>query len=88
MGVARSIGRAVDQSGLGSPRFPGASVSIGVAEYPAMARDAASLLDAADEAMCQARADGDPAPRLAATRPGRGHAASPAESAAMASVGG
>lgn len=66
--VARTIGRAVAESGLGSPRLPGASASIGVAEFPAAAFDAASLLDAADEAMCRARAEGSQTPRLAGPR--------------------
>ena len=65
MGVARMIGRTVADSGLGSPRLPGTSVSIGVAEFPAIARDAASLLDAADEAMVMARAGGSHSPVLA-----------------------
>ncbi len=84
MGVARSIGGAVAESGLGSPRLPGVSVSIGVAEFPAIARDAAALLDAADEAMCQVRAEGNPSPRLAGPRSTRAHATSPSESPAMA----
>lgn len=86
MKVARTIGRAVAEAGLGAPRLPGASVSIGVAEYPAVARDAASLLDAADEAMCRARAEGNHTPRLAMARPAGGHAASMAEAPAMASA--
>jgi diguanylate cyclase (GGDEF)-like protein len=83
LGVARTIGRAVAESGLGSPRLPGVSVSIGVAEFPAIARDAASLLEAADEAMSQARAEGNPSPRLAKSRPT--YASSMAESPEMAS---
>ena len=53
MRVARTIGRTVAESGLGAPRLPGASVSIGVAEFPAIARDASSLIEAADEAMAR-----------------------------------
>ena len=88
MGVARMIGRAVDESGLGSSPFPGISVSIGVAEFPAIARDAASLLEAADEAMSMARAEGDRSPRLARLPSTHASAASMAESPMMASVGG
>lgn len=73
MKVARSIGRTVAESGLGSPRLPGTSVSIGVAEFPAAARDAASLLDAADEAMMMARAAGSHSPVLAGTHGASGH---------------
>src|SRR5262249_13605416 len=69
MRVARTIGRAVADSGLGSPRLPGASVAIGVAEFPAIAGDAAALLDAADEAMVKARARGSHSPVLAGPRP-------------------
>jgi diguanylate cyclase (GGDEF)-like protein len=79
--VARTIGRAVAESGLGSPRLPGASVSIGVAEFPATARDAASLLDAADEAMSRARARGSNAAVLAEPRAGHSPAHAPAMSA-------
>jgi diguanylate cyclase (GGDEF)-like protein len=74
MKVARSIGRAVAESGLGSPRLPGTSVSIGVAEFPAAAGDAASLLDAADEAMAMTRAGGSHSPVLAEPRPAPDHA--------------
>jgi diguanylate cyclase (GGDEF)-like protein len=74
MKVARSIGRAVAASGLGSPRLPGTSVSIGAAEFPAAAVDAASLLKAADEAMAIARAGGSHSPVLAEPRPAPGHA--------------
>ncbi len=69
MGVARMIARTVADSGLGSPGLPGASISIGVAEFPSTARDAASLLDAADEAMVTARAGGSRSPVLAGPRP-------------------
>jgi diguanylate cyclase (GGDEF)-like protein len=86
MDVARAIGRAVSESGLGSPRLPGVSVSIGLAEFPKVARDAASLLEAADEAMGMARAEGDPSPRLAEPRSTRGPEAEPAEAPAMAPV--
>jgi diguanylate cyclase (GGDEF)-like protein len=74
MKVARSIGHAVAESGLGSPRLPGTSVSIGVAEFPTIARDAGSLLDAADEAMTVARAGGSHSPVMAGRRgePDRG----------------
>src|SRR5262249_39209142 len=68
MKAAGTIGHAVAESGLGSPRLPGVSVSIGVAEFPAIADDAASLLDAADEAMVQARARGSDSPVLAGSR--------------------
>ena len=73
MGVARMIARTVADSGLGSPGLPGTSVSIGVAEFPATARDAASLLDAADEAMVTARAGGSRSPVLAGPPPGPVH---------------
>ena len=63
--IAGSIWRTVAESGLGSPRLPGTTVSMGVAEFPAVARDAASLLDAADEAMAAARAAGLDEPVLA-----------------------
>jgi diguanylate cyclase (GGDEF)-like protein len=69
MRVARTIGRTVAESGLGAPRMPGASVSIGVAEFPAIARDASSLIEAADEAMARARARGSRDPVLAEPRP-------------------
>ena len=74
MKVARSIERAVAESALGSPRLPGTSVSIGVAEFPAIARDAASLLDAADQAMSRARAGGSHSPILADRGSAHGHA--------------
>ena len=67
------IARTVADSGLGSPGLPGTSVSIGVAEFPSTARDAASLLDAADEAMVTARAGGSRSPVLAGPRPGPIH---------------
>ena len=86
MGVARSIGHAVGESGLGSPCLPGASVSIGVAEFPAIARDAAALLEAADEALCMARAEGDVVAEVAQPRSTGVHDPSPAEGPAMASV--
>jgi diguanylate cyclase (GGDEF)-like protein len=91
MKVARSIGRAVADAGLGSPRLPGTSVSIGVAEFPAVARDAASLLDAADEAMSMARVSGSDSPILARPRSApreahiHVHAPSTVESPAMSS---
>jgi diguanylate cyclase (GGDEF)-like protein len=68
MKVARTIGRAVAESGLGSPRLPGVSAAIGVAEFPATGSDAASLLEAADEAMAMARAGGSRSPVLAGPR--------------------
>jgi diguanylate cyclase (GGDEF)-like protein len=68
MKVARTIGRVVAESGLGSPRLPGVSAAIGVAEFPATASDAASLLEAADEAMAMARAGGSRSPVLAGPR--------------------
>jgi diguanylate cyclase (GGDEF)-like protein len=73
MRVARTIGRTVADSGLGAPRMPGSSVSIGVAEFPAIARDASSLIEAADEAMCRARARGSREPVLAEPRPTHAH---------------
>lgn len=93
MKVARSIGHAVAESGLGAPYLPGTSVSIGVAEFPATARDAASLLDAADEAMTIARVNGSHSPVLAGTRPAPGHVRAhaqphaPARTAEMAACG-
>ena len=87
MKVARSIGHAVAEMGLGSPRLPGTSISIGVAEFPTVARDAASLLDAADEAMAMARVSGSDSPILAQPRsaPGRAHLHAHAAEAARSS---
>ena len=73
MKVARTIGHAVAESGLGSLRLPGTTVSIGVAEFPTIARDAASLLEAADEAMAIARAAGRSRPSWPGPDRQRGH---------------
>lgn len=56
--VARTIVRAVGESRLGSPSLSGVSVSIGAATFPEVADVAAALLEAADEAMAAARAEG------------------------------
>jgi diguanylate cyclase (GGDEF)-like protein len=87
--VARMIAHAVADSGLGSPRLPGASAAIGVAEFPATAADAASLLQAADEAMAMARAAGSHSPVLAGARSAPAHVPAPAMAMppAMASCG-
>ncbi len=85
MRVARTIARTVAESGLGAPRLPGASVSIGVAEFPTIARDASSLIDAADEAMARARASGSQAPVQAGPRSARAHTPSMNATAGRAS---
>ncbi len=64
--VGRKIVEAVGERGIGQTRLPGTSIAIGVAEFPAIAPDAAGLLDAADRAMAQARAGGSRSPILAA----------------------
>jgi PleD family two-component response regulator len=40
-------------------QFPSITISIGVAEYPSMVRDAEELLQFADEALFQIRKDGN-----------------------------
>jgi GGDEF domain-containing protein len=87
MKVARTIGRAVAESGLGSPRLPGVTAAIGVAEFPATAGDAASLLEAADEAMAMARAGGSRSPMLAGPRSAPIHSALMGPAPAMVSCG-
>ncbi len=56
--VADIVRRAVQKACLPVGTLPALSASIGVASFPADARDSASLLSAADEAMSRARSTG------------------------------
>jgi diguanylate cyclase (GGDEF)-like protein len=56
--VARMIGRVVAEANRAATVLPGMTVSIGVADFPAAAGNAYSLLDAADEALARAQGRG------------------------------
>jgi diguanylate cyclase (GGDEF)-like protein len=56
--VAQMICRRIAESSPTDPQLPAVTVSIGVAEFPAAARNVFSLLDAADEALADARIQG------------------------------
>jgi diguanylate cyclase (GGDEF)-like protein len=67
--VAQMIGRAVAETSPATPDLPGATVSIGVAEFPTSAQNVFSLLDAADEALGRAQSQGRNRAVLAVPRP-------------------
>lgn len=56
--VAQVICRTIAESSPTDPELPPATVSIGIAEFPAAARNVFALLDAADEALTVARSQG------------------------------
>ncbi len=67
--IARIIGRAMTETTRSVPELPSATVSIGVAEFPTNARTAIALLDASDDALAQAQAQGQDQVVLAHARP-------------------
>jgi diguanylate cyclase (GGDEF)-like protein len=67
--VAEKICRTVAQTSSAVVELPGASVSIGVAEFPSNALNVYSLLDAADDALTRAQSRGRNRAVLAASRP-------------------
>jgi diguanylate cyclase (GGDEF)-like protein len=66
--VAQVICRTIAESNPTDPELPAATVSIGVAEFPAVAHNVFSLLDAADEALTDARRRGRNQAVLSAAR--------------------
>jgi diguanylate cyclase (GGDEF)-like protein len=76
--VAEMICRTVAQTSPAALELPGATVSIGVAEFPANAWNVFTLLDAADEALNQAQGRGRNQAVLARSRPDPASAHGPA----------